>query len=206
MGIRWLLICCLSIASLGNAGDITKPDGYDFNAGEADYIKMSDAIVSQYLKTIPRAIEVVGIGGSYTGELRYVRTAFKIKAKVDPSQARNLIVPEVKKIMNLFDANKEIRPYLHNFPFTYRNVSYSLSFRDKRGEYYTDGSVAFACIFKDGISYAVHNPITNQFEDILVESWDEAVKKYEAYALTQEADSKSVTKIAKKNSRLKRQK
>lgn len=204
MGIKWLLAWCLSTASLGYAGDITKPDGYDYKGGEADYSKMSDAIVSQYLKTIPREIEVVGLGGSFTGEVRYVRTAFKIKAKVDPNQARNVIVPEAKKIMALFDASKKIRPYLHNFPFTHRNVSYSLSFRDKRGEYYTDGSVAFACICKDGISYAVHNPITNQFEDILVESWDEAVKKYEAYALSQEADAKNVANVAKKNSRLRR--
>lgn len=167
---------------------------------------MSDAIVSQYLKTMPRKFECCGSGGSFTGEVRYAHPVITIREKVNIDEARNILITESKKLMSLFNANKQIRPYLHDFPVTYKNICFSFGFEDKQGKEHVDGSVVHAFVTNKGVFYSKCNPETQQLELILTESWDEAEKKYEAYALTQKAHAKSVTNIATKNGKLRGQK
>ncbi|MDP1834389.1 MAG: hypothetical protein Q8K75_00520 [Chlamydiales bacterium] len=176
MRVNWLIISCMLMIFFVHAGDITKPDGYDYKGGEADYHKMSDCIVSNYIRSMPREIQVIGTGGSFTGEVRYVRTMFCLTAKASVTDARKIVVPEVMKLISAYNSDRQIRPFLHDYPFTYKNAAYSLSFRDKYGNYYSDGSVALVTIHPAGIAYSKHNPATEQLEEILAETWEEALE------------------------------
>ena len=65
------------------------------------------------------------------GKIYNLDLSFTSLKKVDRNKARNLLLTLTQELLKLVNSDKIIKPYLANYPFTYKNLSITLSFYDR---------------------------------------------------------------------------
>jgi len=65
---------------------------------------------------------LIGTGGQMMHEIEMLAMSFNYYHEVNLEQARELIVYAINKYLSDINNNQEIRPYLHEYPFTSKNV------------------------------------------------------------------------------------
>ena len=94
-----------------------------------------------------------GIGGAWTTDVRTLSLKYYVYDQVDIAGARRLYVLGVESLIKLVNADLEIRPYLRNFPFTYRNTDILLAISRPDLTNYGKGYVSLVFLReKDGCS------------------------------------------------------
>ena len=96
---------------------------YSFNAS-SDYEKIADSITEKTAKElkVQKNLCLVGTGGQMMHDIQMMAMSFFYYQEVDLKTARELIVYAIDKYLDEINSNKEIRPYLHEYPFTVKNV------------------------------------------------------------------------------------
>lgn len=69
---------------------------------------------------------LVGTGGQMMDDIQMMAMSFNYYQEVDLKTARELIVYAVDEYLLAINNNKEVRPYLHEYPFTAENVEISI--------------------------------------------------------------------------------
>lgn len=65
---------------------------------------------------------LIGTGGQMMYEIEMLAMSFNYYQEVDLNSARDLIVYAIKEYLSDINNNQKIRPYLHEYPFTSKNV------------------------------------------------------------------------------------
>jgi hypothetical protein len=139
---------------------------------EADRYAMGEKIISKFLKSSPY-LRANASGGSYPGGIHYVHLTTSLTSDPSMEEARILIVTEAEKFISLLNSDKEIRPYLCNYPATTKNISFSINFLRKNTSP-TDVTRAYVGVGK--ITYFRKDFSTGFNEDLCEESWKEAAQ------------------------------
>ena|SRR3990167_8677558 len=71
---------------------------------------------------------LIGTGGQMMHEIEMLAMSFQFFHEVDLEKARELIVYAVREYLSDINNNEEVRPYLHNYPFTAKNVEIRIFF------------------------------------------------------------------------------
>jgi hypothetical protein len=87
---------------------------------EKDYEKIADAITEKTAKKLKeqKNLCLVGTGGGMMHDIYGMDMSFDYYQEVDLKTARELIVYAVSEYLLAINSNEEVRPYLHNYPFT----------------------------------------------------------------------------------------
>lgn len=149
-------------------------------SGDPDYSVLAQQIVGAYAIEAKknRGLSVGGYGGSMASDLKRVFVNFNGNQKIDVAQARRLYVEIIDGLLDGFNKNKEIRPYLLNYPFTYKNLEITLSFTDDQNHHMSNGYIAFVFISKkdEVIVYDSYDQVERKLYDIYEEPYNEAVR------------------------------
>ena len=119
-----------------------------------------------------------GSGGKQAYDIQSYRLQFRIVEKGTIERARELIVKITEMFKEEINNDKDVRPYLREYPFPHERIEIRISFSDEKGYRYKDGSVAF-CTYEDpyGIYY-YYLPEKNEHCDLLKkEPFQEAFDK-----------------------------
>ena len=81
-----------------------------------------------------KGLTCLGTGGKMMNDIKIMHIYFGYKNPLNLKEARSLILDCLETYLLSINSNKEIRPYLHNFPFTHKNVSIMISCRDDKGD------------------------------------------------------------------------
>jgi hypothetical protein len=89
-----------------------------------DYEKIADKLTIQTATTLKekKNLFLIGIGGRMMHDIQMMGITFTYYQEIDLSSARELIVYAVSKYLYDINSSQEIRPYLHEYPFTVKNV------------------------------------------------------------------------------------
>jgi hypothetical protein len=83
----------------------------------------------------------VGTGGEMARDIQSITLKFVSHQRVTIDEACALEVEVIEKFLEAINRDKEIRPYLREYPFTAPRANISISFTQPNGEPYTDGIV-----------------------------------------------------------------
>jgi hypothetical protein len=67
-------------------------------------------------------LALIGTGGQMMHKIEMLSMSFQLFHEVDLQKAREIIVYAVREYLSDINNNEEVRPYLHNYPFTAKNV------------------------------------------------------------------------------------
>lgn len=122
-------------------------------------------------------LAVFGSGGAMQNDVEVIKLAYFSEKRVDVDGARKILISVATRLIDRVNSSEAIRPYLHNYPFTEKNINLSISFVGKNFEEPPPPWIASARIGYDKVSYSINNPERGILQNALVETYAEALSK-----------------------------
>ncbi|CCB87958.1 hypothetical protein SNE_A00800 [Simkania negevensis Z] len=144
-----------------------------------DYERIADRITAKTAKKLEKEknLRLVGIGGRMMDDIQMMAMGFDYFHEVNLQEARGLVVYAIKEYLADINKSEKVRPYLHNYPFTAKNIEIRIwVYNPDRSEPSPD---KICCISATNgmISYYVQGPEEYSRLVICEESYEEALKQ-----------------------------
>jgi hypothetical protein len=97
---------------------------------------------------------------------------------VDIDTARQLLVTSVQEYLSAVNSNEKIKPHLHNYPFTDKNIKIVIYFYDSSGLDVPVGSISIASAAQGELIYYVDYPEKHTIKAIHEESFQDALRAF----------------------------
>lgn len=150
------------------------------SCGGKSYTHLADPIFKSYSQEMKkkRAYLVEGTGGSMPNDdVRTFFISFIAEYEVDTTQARRLYIEVVNGFIKKVNDDKTIRPYLHDYPVTTKNMEIFLSFVDKNTKKsVADPLISFILCYNDIIYYNIYDKDIREFRSVYQEPYEVALK------------------------------
>jgi hypothetical protein len=99
-------------------------------------------------------LQCSGIGGSYMDDVKLIKIYYDIDKKFDIDHARKLVMKSANRLLELYNEDETIRPFLHAYPFSYDNIVICIGFKfDRIHDYGKNQYVSMVYLSKGKISY-----------------------------------------------------
>lgn len=143
-----------------------------------EYLVIYDKIENQYIKDMQRkyGASIFGSGGSMMYNIKSVSLSFNLVGEVGIEQARELYVKFVSEFLDRINTDSAIQPYLDHKPFTENDFNLHLIFFTKPSVRPSTKYVGIVSMFKGNIEYDVYDPKFENYRNIHVEPYQDAVK------------------------------
>lgn len=156
--------------------------GCNFGYNNSNYIRMSDQILNNYIADMKEQYSLFcfGRGGRFLDRVNEIDVSFYCVGPKKIEELRTLLVTATEDLLNRYNENKEIRPFLKNYPFSSENCQISICLLDKQGnEIYNSGSgktyLYSAFQSKGVIIYDIINDEKVASQEVYRETYDEAL-------------------------------
>jgi hypothetical protein len=148
-----------------------------------DYEKMADQITAKTAKKLKakKGLALIGTSGQMMKNIQMMAMHFNFYREVDIETARNLLVESIQEYLYAINSNEEIKPYLHDNPFTDKNVEITIYFYNPDRSDVLSDSISIATSNKGKIIYYIDYPEKYTIKPILEESYQEAVDLVDRY-------------------------
>lgn len=158
-----LLLICSLIPGLINA--------------RQEYIHLSDQISAPFIKQYSKKYNVhpFGLGGGMMDDVDSITMVFSSYNCFKVPQARRLFVKGMEDVLNRYNENLTIRPYLHDFPITTDNIKFSLVFQSDSGRAVSSDYVTSVYCNHDTIYYEYYDHKTEKLVMFFEEPYANAV-------------------------------
>lgn len=145
-----------------------------------EYEKISDKITEKTAKNLSKKYQLtpIGSGGSMMHDVEKLALSFNCYHPLSLDQSRKLIVSCVDEYIEAVNNNADIRPYLHNYPFTEQNVEVAIFiYENNKFTEVQPGQVSCVSELKGKICYHTKDPEDEyKLETLHEESYAEAVR------------------------------
>jgi hypothetical protein len=93
-----------------------------------DYEKIADKITEKAAKELKaqKNLYLIGTGGRMMDDIQMMAMSFNYYQEVNLKTARELTIYAVNEYLSAINNNKEIRLYLHEYPFTAKNIEITI--------------------------------------------------------------------------------
>lgn len=103
------------------------------------------------------------------------RVSFNSCASVNIEQARKLYIDIIEEYLRYVNEDEEVRPYLHNYPFTPVNLYFLLGFRENNQSIKGEGHVASIVISRNIVYYDAYHTNSKKLYNLHKETYEEAL-------------------------------
>ena len=137
------------------------------------YVKLAHEITGKTGKKLKeqKGLFLVGTGGQMMDDIQIMAMSFDYYQEVDLKTGRELIVHVINEYLSAINNNKEVRPYLHEYPFTAKNVEIRIFvYNPDRSELPPEKIDCIECI-NGGLEYYTRS---NPRQAIYEETYEEA--------------------------------
>jgi hypothetical protein len=147
---------------------------------ESELVKM-DTIADQLSLNFSKKMkekfgfDLLGMGGGGFHDFNALSMHFNSPNVLELSEARILILEVVSEFLNSINSDKNIKPYLRNYPFDASNIRFLIGFT-KNNQYPIEGKVAFIGFSYGKINYATFDHENDRLKNIFRETYDEALQ------------------------------
>ena len=149
-----------------------------FTSQEPDYEKIADKITVKTAKKLEeeKGLILIGIGGRMMHDIQMMMMGFNYYHEVDIDNARHLLVDSVEEYLSAINASEEVRPYLHEYPFTAQNIEINIYFYKPDKHEVPLGKIMIAAAEKGKLIYYIDEPETYALKRICEEPYEDALK------------------------------
>lgn len=143
-----------------------------------NYVKIADNITDKTAKKLKeqKRLYLVGTGGKMMGDIQAMDMGFFFYQEVDLKEARNLIVYVINEYLFEINNHEEIRPFLHEYPFTAKNVEIDIWVKASDGTRPSQGKIYYISASNGIINYYIRLPEEQSRKSICEETYEEALQ------------------------------
>lgn len=140
---------------------------------EPDYEEIADKITAKTSQQLKKQMNLflVGTGGRMMHDIQAMDMSFHYYQYVDIQQARKLLVHVIDEYLSEINNSNEIQPYLHDHPFTAKNVEIRIWICEPDGSAPPMGQVDYFSAIDGYLNFYLYGP-----DSILQETYEEAKK------------------------------
>lgn len=147
---------------------------------DPDYIKLADSVAKRYAFefTSKQGLQLVGYGGAMMENVKEYDFSFQKLQRVDVNEARFQIVDCVVELLRRVNEARPLRPYLAEYPFTDKNLRFSIMYIDRRGDFVGEGYISTVSMFDGNIYYRVNRKTVERLSSTIhEETFADAVRR-----------------------------
>jgi hypothetical protein len=142
------------------------------------YVKLAAEITEKTAQKLKgkKNLYLVGTGGGMMNDIQAMHMSFHFYQEVDLKEARELVVYAANEYLLDINNNEEIRPYLHEYPFTAQNVEVVVFFYNPDGSKVASGKIKVAAVKQGKVVYYIDYPEKYTLKSIYEEPYEEALQ------------------------------
>lgn len=148
------------------------------------HAREADRVVDCFLKDLKKKEEfsVFAYGGAFMYDVEEIDLSLFIKKCVNLEEARILLVSVVESLLAKINTDPGIRPYLHNYPFTDKDLVIFIHLVDENGDDAMPPNIAMISKLRKSVDFSIKENVEGplSFRDIHTETYEEALKIYNA--------------------------
>jgi hypothetical protein len=146
------------------------------SAKTINYDQIADKITMHFADKMKQKKNLVfiGLGGAMMGDIQEMHVSFNLYSPLEIPVARKLIIECAKEYLKDINESNEIQPYLHDHPFTAKNIEIAIFIYNTNGSNILAPNIANVSVYNDTICYWVDDG--EKFIIIKQEPYNEAVK------------------------------
>jgi hypothetical protein len=143
-----------------------------------NYIKLAHKIINQEAKKLEKekGLVLIGTGGRMMDDIEEMYMGFQYFKEVDLDTARKLLVYCIEKYLSAINSDEKVRPYLHNYPSTVKNVEIGIWFYKPDRTNLSWGKIYYVSAINGVLSYYIKPSKNQSREAICEETYEEALK------------------------------
>ena len=143
-----------------------------------DYEKIADKITEKTAKELKaqKNLYLVGTGGGMMDDIQMMAMSFDYYQEVDLKTGRELIVHVINEYLSAINSNKEIRPYLHEYPFTPKNIEIRIWVFEPNGSNPPLDKIYYISVIDGSLAYYLDLPETHSRRAICKETYQQALE------------------------------
>lgn len=142
-----------------------------------DYEKIADILTHKTAKKLEKEnkLYLIGTGGGMIDDIKMMSMSFNYYHEVNIKLARELVVSSVNEYLIAINNNKKIRPCLHEYPFTSKNVEINIFIYKLDHSYPPQDKIQCISAINGNVKYFLHEP-GRPYKLVHKESFEEAVR------------------------------
>jgi len=143
------------------------------------YAKPVDEVIGKFAKQAKKEfdVNVYGAGGSMPFDVETIDLRFAVVKRGSIEEGRRLMVLLKERLADIVNQDEQLIPYLREYPFSPLRSDIFISFSQKNGKDYNDGSISFIVVGRGNkVFYNAYNQETRKTEIVFEEPYEEAVK------------------------------
>lgn len=142
------------------------------------YVKIAHKITAQTAKKLEqeKGLILAGTGGGMMDDIKMMMMSFEYRKVVNLETARKLLVECVEEYASAINASEKVRPYLHNYPFTFENIEIEIIFRNSDGSKVSLDEINVASANEGRMSYYMDDPEQYSLKLLHEETYEEALE------------------------------
>ena len=143
------------------------------------YVKLAHQITAKMAKKFyaEKKLKTIGTGGGMMRDIQMMAMSFGFYQEVNLAQARELATYAVKEYLAAINADPEIKPYLHDDPFTPKNIAIRIWFFQPDGRKLPSGKIDYVCVLEGELRYYSDLTDPSLVRTIHREKYEQALQK-----------------------------
>jgi len=123
-------------------------------------------------------------------DIKNITLDYEICKNVDIDEARLLLVKYAEELLLSINLNEKARPYLHDYPFTYKNIKFSLTFVQPDMSFTQKPNITYVTINTSRdhrVDYCTFDQNARKLRTAYKEPYPEALRIYQETLMRNEA-------------------
>ena len=144
-----------------------------------DYEKIADKITAKTAKKLKeqKGLSLAGTGGQMMDDIQMMAMSFDYYQEVDLKAARELVVHVINEYLSAINRSKEIRPYLHEYPFNAKNVEIRIWVFEPNGSNPPLDQIYYISAIDGILAYYLDLPETHSRQALHKETYERALQE-----------------------------
>jgi len=143
------------------------------------HIQQANKIIDSFTKEIKVRSNLLlfGRGGAFMNDIQEFDLDYFSYRNVSVEESRVELVTNVEILLSNINRDYEVRPYLHDYPFTFSNIHFGLVYTDKCTNSWTKAPyIASTTLIEGNIYYDIYNIQKKKLETVYQEPYAEALR------------------------------
>lgn len=119
-------------------------------------------------------------GGAMRDDIKKFNLGFISNKVLNIEQARIEFIQALENLLSIINSDKEIRPFLHDYPFEAKNIYLSLVFKKTNGKYVDQPNISYVFLntSKEEILYYIYDEECEKIVCYHQESYQDGLRIY----------------------------
>ena len=146
---------------------------------EPDYERIAGKITVETAMKLEkqRNLHLAGTGGGMMNDIQMMAMGFDCHQEINLNESRELLLYAVDEYLSDINKSEDVRPYLHNYPFTEKNVEIRVWISKPDGTDPSSGNIYYISAIKGILRYSIPGADKYSSKVICEETYEEAKQK-----------------------------